>query len=309
MKSPSLARRAGAILRGAVLAGLGGALAFAAQADKVAWSPQERPIAEGVDRLRGLDDTHRGAATQDLALRIRELPGRPNKLRLAVELASLSTEGDFGREPLEAVAATLARALQERSMPWKDLPAGGAEGFDEALLPAYGYQALAQLARYEDIPVALDGDAHWRSALAALDVEDRRRDHPDFTLKDLSGRSWRIADLRGKVVLLNFWATWCPPCRKEIPALESLNARFAPQGLVVLGISDEDAAKVLPFVHRQGISYPVLLDPGRAVNRAFAIHGIPKSFVYDRDGKLVAEAIDMRTERQFVAMLAKAGLR
>jgi peroxiredoxin len=309
MNRQPLARRASAFLRTAALLGLGCACSFAARAEKVAWSPQEQPLAERIEQLRGLDDKVRGAATQDLALRIRELPGRPNKLRLAVELASLSTEGDFGRAPLEAVAATLAQALQEKSAPWKEPPSGDAGGFDAALMPAYGYQALAQLARYEEVHVPLEGDAHFRSALAALDAEDRKRDHPDFTLKDLSGHVWRIAELRGKVVLVNFWATWCPPCRKEIPALESLAARFAAQGLVVLGISDEDAAKVSKFVRRQGISYPVLLDPGRAVNRSFAIHAIPKTFVYDRDGKLVAEAIDMRTERQFVAMLAKAGLR
>jgi peroxiredoxin len=78
---------------------------------------------------------------------------------------------------------------------------------------------------------------------------------------------------------------------------------------VIVGISDEDAAKVEPFVRRQAISYPILLDPGRVVNQAFAVQGIPKSFVYDRSGKLEATAIDMRTERQFLAMLEKAGLR
>lgn len=111
------------------------------------------------------------------------------------------------------------------------------------------------------------------------------------------------------MVLVNFWATWCPPCRKELPSLEAFSTRFAAQGLVIIGISDEDAVKVEPFVHRQAITYPILLDPGRVVNKAYAIQGIPKSFVYDRSGKLVATAIDMRTERQFLAMLEKAGLR
>jgi thiol-disulfide isomerase/thioredoxin len=109
-------------------------------------------------------------------------------------------------------------------------------------------------------------------------------------------------------VLVNFWATWCPPCRKELPSLQVFSTRFAGQDLVIIGISDEEAGKVEPFVHRQGISYPILLDPGRVVNKAFAIDGIPKSFVYDRSGRLVATAIDMRTARQFLAMLEKAGL-
>jgi peroxiredoxin len=109
-------------------------------------------------------------------------------------------------------------------------------------------------------------------------------------------------------VLVNFWATWCPPCRKEMPDLETLYGRFGSKGLVVLGISDEEAAKVEPFIRERKVSFPVLLDPGRKVNEMFVVEGIPKSFVYDREGKLVAQSIDMRTQKQFLEMLAKAGL-
>jgi len=271
------------------------------------YTAEQKPIAEDIGKLRSVPDDARGAATGDLAMRIRALPASANKLRLAVDLASRSTEGDFGRVTLEQVAAMLAAAVRESPLPWTELPAGEMK-FEAALMPALAYQTLAQLARYEGVSVPLNDDAHFRTALARLAADDRKRDHPDFTLSDLSGKPWRIADLRGKVVLVNFWATWCPPCRKELPSLEAFSARFADQGLVVLGISDESAAKVMPFVRRQAISYPILLDPGRVVNQAFAIQGIPKSFVYDRSGKLVATAIDMRTEQQFLAMLAKAGL-
>ena len=116
-------------------------------------------------------------------------------------------------------------------------------------------------------------------------------------------------NLAGEVVLVNFWATWCPPCQKETPDLEALYERFKSRGFVILGISDEDSSKVKPFVAKRKITYPVLLDPGRKVNQLFQINGIPKSFVYDRAGKLVAESIDMRTQRQFLEMLASAGLR
>jgi len=118
-----------------------------------------------------------------------------------------------------------------------------------------------------------------------------------------------LKDLRGKVILLNFWATWCPPCRKEMPDLEALYLRFKDQGFVVLAISDEDASKVSPFLAERNITYPVLLDPGRKVNGQLQIEGIPKSFVYDRSGKLVAQSIDMRTQRQFLEMLEQAGLK
>jgi peroxiredoxin len=144
--------------------------------------------------------------------------------------------------------------------------------------------------------------------MARLEEDDRKREHPRFALQDLSGKTWTFAELRGKVVLVNFWATWCPPCRKEMPDLETLFERFRSKGLVVLGISDEEAAKVEPFIRERKVSFPVLLDPGRKVNEMFVVEGIPKSFVYDREGKLVAQSIDMRTQKQFLEMLGKAGL-
>ncbi len=145
-------------------------------------------------------------------------------------------------------------------------------------------------------------------ALARLEADEQARREADFTLTDLHGKQWTLKQLRGSVVLVNFWATWCPPCRKEMPDLEALYQRFEDRGLVVLAISDEDADKVRPFLAERKITYPVLLDPGRKVNDLFRVEGIPKSFVYDRDGKLVAQAIDMRTRGQFLAMLARAGL-
>jgi peroxiredoxin len=93
-----------------------------------------------------------------------------------------------------------------------------------------------------------------------------------------------------------------------MPDLETLYQRFGQKGLVILAISDEEAGKVRPFVAEHHVSYPILLDPGREVNELFHVEGIPKSFVYDREGKLVAQAIDMRTQRQFLEMLAHAGL-
>jgi peroxiredoxin len=94
-----------------------------------------------------------------------------------------------------------------------------------------------------------------------------------------------------------------------MPDLETLYKQFKDQGLVILAISDEDTGKVRPFVAEQKVTYPILLDPGRKVNELFQIQGIPKTFVYDRNGKLVAQSIDMRTRRQFLEMLAQAGLK
>ncbi|MDP8982891.1 MAG: TlpA family protein disulfide reductase [Acidobacteriota bacterium] len=277
-------------MRGAVLFVV--LLAALAQV-KPTWSADEQPIYDTMRGLRKVPDDARGAVTQELALAIRRLPVTPNKLRLARGLANLSTEGDFGQTTLREVAATLAAALREQ-------PA--AEGRDEA------YLTLAQLARYEHVPVSSDS-APFAAAMAKLADEDRRRASADFTLQDLNGKPWKLSGLRGHVVLVNFWATWCPPCRKEMPDLDSLYSQFREQGLVVLAISDEETGKVTPFLKEHGVSYPVLLDTDRAVSKLFGVEGIPKSFVYNRDGKLVATAIDMRTRQQFLAMLASAGLK
>jgi thiol-disulfide isomerase/thioredoxin len=110
-------------------------------------------------------------------------------------------------------------------------------------------------------------------------------------------------------VLLNFWANWCPPCRKEMPDLEQLRQRFSKQGLIVLAMSDEESTTVAPFLNQTKYTYPILLDPGSKVHQQFHVQGIPVSLVYNREGQLVAQSSDMRTMGQFLEMLNQAGLR
>jgi peroxiredoxin len=263
--------------------------------DKTVWSDHEKPIVEQLRGLRKLDDMVRVRTTKDLALQIRQLPVVPNKLQLAGALANLSTEGDFGRDTLQEVTTTLAAALREQ-------PPAGKPGEPNSL-----YVELASLVRYEHMRAAAD-NPQFAAAMAKLEADDAKRQSADFTLTDLQGKVWHLQDLKGKVVLVNFWATWCPPCRKEMPDLDALYNKFKDQGFVVLAISDEESAKVSPYIAEHKISYPVMLDAGRKVNDAFIVEGIPKSFVYDRDGKLVAQSIDMRTKNQFLGMLAQAGL-
>ncbi len=193
------------------------------------------------------------------------------------------------------MTGTLSEALREQ-------PPTGKPGEPNEL-----YVELASLVRYEHMQAESD-NPQFREAMTRLEADDAKRQKADFTLLDLQGKSWHLQDLKGKVVLVNFWATWCPPCRKEMPDLQALYDKYKDQGFVVLSISDEEAGKVSPFIAERKISYPVLLDPRRKVNEAFVVEGIPKSFVYDREGKLVAQSIDMRTRSQFQQMLAQAGL-
>ena len=262
---------------------------------KTVWSTQEQPIADQIKGLRKLDDNVRARTTKQLALQIRQLPVVPNKLTLAGALANLSTEGDFGKDTLQEVTTTLASALREQ-------PPAGKPGQPDDL-----YMWLASLVRYEHMQAQSD-NPQFAGALSKLEAADAARQLVDFTLSDLQGNSWHLRDLKGKVVLVNFWATWCPPCRKEMPDLQALYDKYKDQGFVVVSISDEKAAKVQLFISERKITYPVLLDPGRKVNDLFQVEGIPKSFVYDREGKLVAQSIDMRTRNQFQQMLAQAGL-
>jgi peroxiredoxin len=261
----------------------------------IIWCDQDKPILDQLRHLRDLPDDVRARTTKDLALQIRRLPAGPNKVVLANALANLSTEGDFGHETLQEVTTTLASALDEHPVP------------EDKGQPAAAYGELAQLVKYEHME-ATSSDPQFAVAMAKLEADDQRRQQADFTLTDLNGKPWTLKALRGKVVLVNFWATWCPPCRKEMPDLEALYNRFKDQDLVILAISDEDAGKVAPFIAERKISYPILLDPGRKVNELFAVDGIPKTFIYDRSGTLVAESIDMRTRHQFLEMLARAGL-
>ncbi len=258
------------------------------------WTEQEKPIEAQIIGLRGLPDDVRAQTTKDLALQIRALPATPGKLQLALKLASRATEGDFGHDTLQEVATTLADALQQQP--------------PQAKLNPDPYDELAQLVRYEHVQATVQ-DPRFEEAMAALESADKRRQEANFTLTDLHGKTWTLKELRGEVVLVNFWATWCPPCQKEMPDLEALYKEFRHQRFVILAISDEDADKVRPFIAERKITYPVLLDPGHKVGSLFEVEGIPKSFVYDRDGKLVAQSIDMRTQQQFREMLAQAGLK
>jgi peroxiredoxin len=115
-----------------------------------------------------------------------------------------------------------------------------------------------------------------------------------FTLQDLKGNAVSLESLRGKVVFLNVWATWCPPCREEMPSIEKLYDEFkGDKSLVILAVSqDTDGRKaVAPFVEKNGYHFPVLLDPKNEVGDEYDVSGIPETFIIDREGRIVAHHV------------------
>ncbi len=113
---------------------------------------------------------------------------------------------------------------------------------------------------------------------------------PDFTLRDLRGEPVRLSDFKGKAVVLNFWATWCAPCRVEIPWFVEWEKEYGARGLVVIGVDMDEggAAAIEPFVRKEGMDYPVLVDDGRASAAYGAGEVLPTTYYIGRDGRVVA---------------------
>lgn len=110
---------------------------------------------------------------------------------------------------------------------------------------------------------------------------------PDFTLNDLQGNEVKLSDLRGQTVMINFWATWCPPCRDEMPMLEAVYRERADKGLVVLAVSmDDDPDAVARFVKDYGLTFPVVIDTNKRVSFRYRVRPIPTTFLLDRDGAI-----------------------
>lgn len=135
------------------------------------------------------------------------------------------------------------------------------------------------------------------AAIRELDLirPSRQKAADAFTLPTMQGPGFRLADQRGKLVFINFWATWCPPCREEMPAMERLWRRHQGDGFVIVAVSlDADPKLVPPFVKQHGFTFPIALDPKMEVAGAYGVRALPASFIVDRDGYLVALALGPR---------------
>ena len=214
-----------------------------------------------IEKVNDLPEAQRSEAIREL---VRQVRAQPEQFRLALaDNLAISAAEALGPEVLQEVADTLADALRES-------PKSGA---------SFEFDHLAEFARYDRVRVSLE-DPRYAAALAKLEDKDKRRGQAGFSLTDLAGKRWSLKDLTGKVVLVNFWATWCPPCVRELPDLDAVYRRFESRGFVILAITSEDTAPVKAFLATNNVTYPALLDPGDKAKKEFLVDGIPKSFLF-----------------------------
>ena len=162
-----------------------------------------------------------------------------------------------------------------------------------------GFLILAGLGIMGRLP-NLFGSGRAAAVLPAMDEPA-----PDFTLTTLDGTSLRLDGLRGKNVLINFWATWCGPCRQEMPMIEAAYQAYAPD-LVVLAVNiGEDPWRVKKFVHELGLSFEVLMDEGNQVQSLYRVRAYPTTYLVDTQGVVRAQHVGLLSEAQLEKYLER----
>lgn len=246
-------------------------------------------------------DSQRPAKILQLAKDIRTLPAGAPKVKAAETLTQIASQGESGDEVLQATADTLAQALSETPQP-----------ADKDGTPADPYMDLARITQIAGIKTTLT-DPMLAKAAATVSSNTADAAKADFTLKDLNGKKVTLSALRGKIVLINFWALQCVPCKQEMQDLDLIYTHYQQQGLVILSISSENPFAINKYLNSRGYHPAVLIDDGNKVGKEFHVdqlhpEGLPRTFVFNRDGKLVAESLGSCTQHQFFTMLATAGL-
>jgi peroxiredoxin len=131
---------------------------------------------------------------------------------------------------------------------------------------------------------------------------------PDFSLESLDGGTMRLSDLRGKAVLLNFWATWCGPCKIEMPWFVDLQNQYRAQGLQIVGVAMDDASKadIKKFAQDMGVNYPILIGKEAVGDQYGGVPALPETFLIGRDGKIVDKIIGLRGKSEIEDSIKKA---
>jgi len=163
---------------------------------------------------------------------------------------------------------------------------------------------FAGLAPVVALALALGGCASLVSkGEPARDVRksSERKLAPDFELKDVNGKTIRLSDYRGQVVLLNFWATWCGPCKIEIPWFVEFQRTFKDRGFTVIGVSvDEDGWEaVRPFLAARQVNYPVVIATPEVETKYGGVEALPMSFLIDRDGRIASTHVGLVTKKTY----------
>ena len=260
------------------------------------WEPAEAAIWKAMYDIRSktsMADKSRGVV--EASRMVRDLSDGEGKLRVARQLCEMVMVNGFEEEARTAAAGALAEALNQYTG------------------PPDAYLELATLVRREQREGHLKPVGILAVAVTLLDLRDLCERQTNITLTGLDGKQLSLASLKGKVVLLNLWATWCMPCRVEMPDIEALYRELSKQGLVVLAVTDEDRDIVSDFALDHSYTFPMLLDPDHKVRALFetgqSVTAVPTTFIIDRDGSVVASAVGSRSRQQFREMLAKAGIR
>jgi thiol-disulfide isomerase/thioredoxin len=203
------------------------------------------------------------------------------------------------------------QAEQSESLPQPDI-AGGKSGGSHAAVPPTGRggnrNPLALVVVGLIVAAMLYFGMHAARRSGSTPSITKSSPAPDFTLESLDGKNMRLSDLRGKAVLLNFWATWCGPCKIETPWLVELQNQYGSQGLQVIGVAMDDSGKedIAKFAKDMGVNYPVLLGK-EAVGDAYGgVPALPETFFIGRDGKIVDKIIGLKGRAEIEDSIRKA---
>src|SRR6202451_4716223 len=161
-----------------------------------------------------------------------------------------------------------------------------------ALMLVFGFK-LARRSKQE----AAIGNIQMKSGVA-----------PDFALQSLDGKTVRLSDFRGKPVVLNFWATWCGPCKIEMPWFVDFQKQYGAQGLQIVGVAMDDASKedISKFAKDMGVNYPILIDKESVGDQYGGVPALPETFLIGRDGKLMDKIIGLRGKGEIEEDIKKA---